>query len=163
MSRDRADAARKSYTRLYGSKSNVEVALNRIRATLDHEKAQQAMTGDASFTECFKGTNLRRTLIIMLVALLQYFFGVSLIANANYFMIMAGMSPTQSLQISQIGLGAQLVAIVIACVTMSVFGRRTIVLWSCMATGVVFIGMGVAGFFQHDPKALMYVPSTGCT
>jgi hypothetical protein len=72
-------------------------------------------------------------------------------------MIMAGMNPTQSPQISQIGLRAQLVAIFIACITMSVFGRKIIVLWSRFATGVVFVTMGSAGFYQHDHRALMYV------
>jgi SP family general alpha glucoside:H+ symporter-like MFS transporter len=93
----------------------------------------------------------------MLVALLQYFLGISLLANANYFMIMAGMSPTQSLQISEIEVGSRMVAVVIACVTMSVFGKRIIVLWSCFGTGVVFIGQGAVEFYQSDSRALMYV------
>ena len=37
---------------------------------------------------------------------------------------------------------------------MTCFGRRIIVLYSCAATGIVFIGQGVAGFFQHDANAL---------
>jgi Na+/melibiose symporter-like transporter len=157
MAREKPTAARKSYLRLHGSKADADLALSKVQAILDHEKEQQASTGSASFAECFKGANRRRSYIIILVALLQYFLGVSLLANANYFLIMAGMSPTQSLQISQIGVGVQMVCICIAGVTMSVFGRRIIVLCSCAATGIVFIGQGAAGFFQHDANALRYV------
>ncbi|KAJ8108536.1 hypothetical protein OPT61_g8106 [Boeremia exigua] len=157
MAREKHIAARKSYLRLHGSKADVDLALSKVQAVLDHEKEQQNSVGSASFAECFKGSNRRRSFIIILVALLQYFLGVSLLANANYFLIMAGMSPTQSLQISQIGVGVQMVCICIAGVTMTYFGRRIIVLCSCAATGVVFIGQGAAGFFQHDPNALRFI------
>lgn len=156
ISRGNNDGARKTYLRLHGSSSNISVdnALNNIQATLDHERAVQAEAGTSSFVECFKGTNLRRTLIIVLVAMLQYFLGVSLLANANYFLIMAGMSPSQSLTISQIGVGVQLPCIIIGAIAMSTFGRRVIVLWSSGVTGMVFVGMGVAGFFQAEAAAL---------
>lgn len=154
MARAQPAAARKSYLRLYGSKADADLALSKIQAVLDHEKEQQASSSSSSFAECFQGTNRRRSMIIILVALLQYFLGVSLLANANYFLIMAGMSPTQSLQISQIGVGVQILCICVAGVTMTYFGRRVIVLCSCAATGVVFIGQGAAGFFQQDSSAL---------
>lgn len=153
LEQGKTTAAHKAYLRLHGSNTDADVALSRIQATLDHEKAQQNGRG-ASFSECFKRTDLRRTLIISLVALLQYFLGVSLVAHSNYFLIMAGMSPTQSLQISQIGVSVQLVATVIASITMTCCGRRTIVLWSELATGIMFVGMGVAGFYQSKAEAL---------
>ncbi|KAF9690981.1 hypothetical protein EKO04_011264 [Ascochyta lentis] len=157
MSREKTSAARKSYLRLHGSNADVDLALSKVQAILDHEKEQQASIGSASFAECFQGANRRRSFIIILVALLQYFLGVSVLTNANYFLIMAGMSPTQSLQISQIGIGVQMVCICIAAVTMTYFGRRVIVLYSCAATGAVFIGQGAAGFFQQDANALRFI------
>ncbi|KAF2631289.1 hypothetical protein BU25DRAFT_488686 [Macroventuria anomochaeta] len=108
MARDKPTAARESYLRLHGSKADADLALSKVQAILNNEKEQQVSVGSASFAEFFKGSNRRRSFII-LVALLQYFLGVSLLANANYFLIMAGMSPIQSLQISQIGVGVQVV------------------------------------------------------
>ena len=157
MAREQPAAARKAYLRLHGSKADVDLALSKIQAVLDHEKEQKASGSSTSFAECFMGSDRRRSFIVILVALLQYFLGVSLLANANYFLIMAGMSPTQSLQISQIGIGVQIGCICIASVTMTYFGRRVIVLCSCAATGVVFIGQGAAGFFQHNTSALRQV------
>ncbi|PSN74207.1 general substrate transporter [Corynespora cassiicola Philippines] len=157
MAREQPAAARKAYLRLHGSKADVDLALSKIQAVLDHEKEQKASGSSTSFAECFMGSDRRRSFIVILVALLQYFLGVSLLANANYFLIMAGMSPTQSLQISQIGIGVQIVCICIASVTMTYFGRRVIVLCSCAATGIVFIGQGAAGFFQNDTSALRFI------
>lgn len=151
------DAARKAYTRLHGSYANAITAVDKTRAIIDHEKTQQVRTGDTTFGECSQATNKRRTFIIVLNATLQYLLGVSILANANYFLIMAGMSPTQSLQISQIGIGVKMVAIVLAVVFMSTFGRRLIVLWSSMATGIAFVAMGAAGFFQHDTRAVRFI------
>lgn len=157
VAQSKEDAARKAYARLHGSTADTVSAIEKIRAIIEHEKTQQVATGDATFAECFKGTNKRRTMIIVLNATLQYMLGVSVLANANYFLIMAGMSPTQSLQISQIGIGVQIVAIVLASIFGSAFGRRTIVLWSSMATGIAFVAMGAAGFFQHDTRAVRFI------
>ncbi|KAH6643101.1 general substrate transporter [Boeremia exigua] len=150
------ELARKAYLRLHGSVSDVDATLSGIKDTLNHEHAADEGK-DASFAECFRRTDRRRTLIIILVALLQYLLGVSLLANSNYFLIMAGMSPTQSLQISQIGVGVQLVATVIASFTMVYLGRRTIVLWSAFATAVMFVAMGAAGFFENDTRAVRFI------
>ncbi|KAF2010390.1 general substrate transporter [Aaosphaeria arxii CBS 175.79] len=157
VSQDKTEAAQKSYSRLHGSTSDVALALTQIRAVLDHEKELDASSGNSSFSECFQGVNRRRTFIIIIVALLQYFLGVSILANANYFLIMAGMSPTQSLQMSQIGVGVSMVTIAIAFVTITKFGRRTIVLWSSIAAATVFVAMGIAGCFPDNKSATRFV------
>ena len=63
--RNKIDLARKSLRRLRkgtpDTEVEIEAALAYIRYTTDLEKAE---TGDASFWECFRGTNLRRTEIV---------------------------------------------------------------------------------------------------
>ena len=65
MRRNKIDLARKSLRRLRkgtpDTEVEIEAALAYIRYTTDLEKAE---TGDASFWECFRGTNLRRTEIV---------------------------------------------------------------------------------------------------
>ncbi|KAH7130188.1 general substrate transporter [Dendryphion nanum] len=157
VAQNKANAAHKSYSRLHGSTSDIALALSNIRAVLDHEKELGTNSESTTFSDCFRGTNRRRTLIIIIVALLQYFLGVSILANANYFLIMAGMSPSQSLQVSQIGVGVSIVTIAMAFVTISVFGRRIIVLWSSIAAAMVFIAMGIAGCFPQNQSATRFV------
>jgi SP family general alpha glucoside:H+ symporter-like MFS transporter len=63
--RDKIDLARRSLMRLRSDSPNkvleVESTLAYIRHTTAIEKAE---TADASFVECFQGTNLRRTEIV---------------------------------------------------------------------------------------------------
>jgi SP family general alpha glucoside:H+ symporter-like MFS transporter len=131
--------------------------LETIQTTIDQESFAELESAGATYIECFRGTNLRRTRIIVLATLLQHFLGTALLSNANYFLIMSGMSPSKSLQISQIGIGLQIFATYISWFTMSWLGRRFLILASTAAVGVFFIAMGVAGFYQSDPKALTYV------
>ncbi|KAH7319367.1 hypothetical protein BKA65DRAFT_529417 [Rhexocercosporidium sp. MPI-PUGE-AT-0058] len=117
-------AAEKAYIRLHGPKTDVAAGLNTIQSTIDHERAMTASAETATYADCFKGPNARRTWIITLITTMQHFLGVSLLSNANYFLIMAGMSPTKSLQVSQIGMGLQIAYTYISWFTMSWLGRR---------------------------------------
>ncbi|KAK0104458.1 hypothetical protein ONS95_004747 [Cadophora gregata] len=157
LTKAKREAAEKAYTRLYGSKSDIAAGLNIIQSTIDHERAAAASAQSATYAECFKGTNSRRTWIIILMTTMQHFLGVSLLANANYFLIMAGMSPTKSLQVSQIGIGLQIACIYTSWFTMNWLGRRFLTLASTAGVGIVFVTMGAAGFYQHDTKALTYI------
>ncbi|KAH6711389.1 general substrate transporter [Leptodontidium sp. MPI-SDFR-AT-0119] len=157
ITKNKRSAAEKAYIRLHGSKADVAAGLNIIQSTIDHERAIAASAETATYADCFKGTNARRTWIIILITTMQHFLGVSLLSNANYFLIMAGMSPTKSLQVSQIGTGLQIACTYISWFTMSSLGRRFLTLASTAGVGIVFVTMGVAGFYQHDTKALTYV------
>lgn len=157
LTKGRREAAEKAYTRLHGAKADIAAGLNIIQSNIDHERAMAATAESATYADCFKGTNTRRTWIIILITTMQHFLGVSLLSNANYFLIMAGMSPTKSLQVSQIGIGLQIACTYISWFTMSWLGRRFLTLASTAGVGIVFVTMGVAGFYQQDTKALTQV------
>ncbi|RBQ66099.1 hypothetical protein FVER14953_21378 [Fusarium verticillioides] len=59
---------------------------------------------------------------------------------------MAGMTPTFSLTLNQIGVGLSMTCTLFSWVTMSKVGRRFAILASFAVAGTIFIGMGVAGF-----------------
>ncbi|KAG7130481.1 General alpha-glucoside permease like protein [Verticillium longisporum] len=82
----------------------------------------------ATFADCSKGTDLRRTRIVAVLNTLQQLIGVSLIANSTYFFIMAGMSPTMSLTINQAGVGASVACTLISWFIIAKIGRRTAIL-----------------------------------
>ncbi|KAH6699315.1 maltose permease MAL61 [Verticillium dahliae] len=89
----------------------------------------------ATFADCSKGTDLRRTRIVAVLNTLQQLTGVSLIANSTYFFIMAGMSPTMSLTINQAGVGAS-----VACTLISWFIGVALVMAACCSN----LGTGTA-------------------
>uniref|UniRef100_A0A0D2XLX2 Major facilitator superfamily (MFS) profile domain-containing protein n=1 Tax=Fusarium oxysporum (strain Fo5176) TaxID=660025 RepID=A0A0D2XLX2_FUSOF len=99
--KNKIDQARKALTTL--GCGNIDERISIIEATIQQE--QRMNTEQPSFSECFKGTNLRRTRIVALLNTLQQFMGITLVSNSTYFFIMAGMTPTFSLTLNQIGVG----------------------------------------------------------
>lgn len=157
VTKQKEEQARKALQRLHGSGVDVTPLIQIIKTTIEHERTESSAVAEASYTECFKGTNLRRTRIVALLNTLQQLIGVSLVANSTYFFIMAGMNPTQSLTINQIGVGLSMVGTLISWFVMARFGRRATILCGFAIAGIIFIAMGVAGFFPNNPKALKYV------
>ncbi|KAI7769623.1 hypothetical protein LZL87_003113 [Fusarium oxysporum] len=100
-SKNKIDQARRALETL--GCGNIDERISIIQATIQQE--QRMNTEQPSFAECFKGTNLRRTRIVALLNTLQQFMGITLVSNSTYFFIMAGMTPTFSLTLNQIGVG----------------------------------------------------------
>ena len=68
-----------------------------MAVTTDHERESSA---SSSYLACFRGTNLRRTIIVMGCYCMQIAAGTTLRAYATYFFIQAGLSTTQSFNMS---------------------------------------------------------------
>ncbi|KAH7481082.1 hypothetical protein FOMA001_g8732 [Fusarium oxysporum f. sp. matthiolae] len=151
--KNKIDQARKALTTL--GCGNIDERISIIEATIQQE--QRMNTEQPSFSECFKGTNLRRTRIVALLNTLQQFMGITLVSNSTYFFIMAGMTPTFSLTLNQIGVGLSMVCTLVSWVIMSKVGRRFAILASFVVAGAIFIGMGVAGFWPQNQTALRFI------
>jgi hypothetical protein len=145
------EQSRKSLSFL-GFSSSADDRISSIQASLEQQGTSESQA--ISFKECFQGVNLRRTRIVALLNTLQQFMGVSLVANSTYFFIMAGMNPTMSLTLNQIGVGLSMACTVGAWFIIGHVGRRVAILGSFAAAGVIFLGMGIAGFFPQNPTAL---------
>ncbi|KAH8199174.1 hypothetical protein TruAng_006643 [Truncatella angustata] len=157
VSKGKIQSAHKAHGRLYSAKSDSTAAINLLVATVEEEKLHNATSESATYRECFQGTNSRRTLIIILANVLPQLVGVALIANATYFLIMAGMSPTRSLEISQIGIGFSMVMTFVSWFTMATLGRRFVILASCAGIAAMYLGMGIAGLFPTNNNALTFI------
>ncbi|KAK1623825.1 maltose permease [Colletotrichum phormii] len=78
------------YGKFNGPRHNVEETLAIMEATLEKEKALSK--GGASYFDCFRGTNLRRTTIVCMVYLTQQFAGAQLVVGyLSYFFTIAGV------------------------------------------------------------------------
>ncbi len=158
VSREKIPAAERSIKLIYGSSGpSPAERIQQIRATIEHEQSFAARAGESAYTECFRGSNGRRTRIVALLNTLQQFIGVSLVSNSTYFFIMAGMNPDMSLTINQIGVGLSMACTLVSWVVITKVGRRTAILASFVAAGVIFVGMGIAGFWPANPTAIRYV------
>ncbi|KAJ9610010.1 hypothetical protein H2200_006340 [Cladophialophora chaetospira] len=141
------DQAFKAQKRLDTARTNTQRNIDNIRFALQKEE-EQAKHGGASYLECFRGTNLRRTLIVIFANSLPQLFGLSLLADASYFIQMVGMSAHNALLFLQLGVGLGLLANIVSMWVVTKVGRRPLGILSLSVSTLLFVGMGIAGCFD---------------
>ena len=61
---------------------------------------EKSLSSGASYFDCFKGTNLRRTEVVCFVWLVQTLCGQNLMGYFAYFCVQAGLPTVQSFNLS---------------------------------------------------------------
>ncbi|CAF3576134.1 unnamed protein product [Fusarium graminearum] len=141
------ERATKSATRLYAPKINPYSQLERIRATIEEEKAN---TASATYWSCLQGTNLRRTLIVGLASILPPLFGMELLSSANLFLRSMGMASTPSLVFMAAGVVAGMFGNAIGFWLLSRTGRRNMIIPSMAIAAILWGAMGITGFWSSE-------------
>ncbi|KAJ3534814.1 hypothetical protein NM208_g7002 [Fusarium decemcellulare] len=134
--------AKKVLERLYSDPKDADGHLERIKLTL--EEAETQNTG--SFADCFRGTNLRRTLIANLVFLSEPMSGLGFVSNYGALMYQfLGIGDQKSFAIQ---IGAQILSMsgaTIAFLVSDFWGRRPMFIAGCIGLCLLLICMGIAG------------------
>ncbi|KAK6369724.1 hypothetical protein LTS17_009174 [Exophiala oligosperma] len=163
--RGKYDLARKSLVRLRSDspakEQEVDATLAYIRHTTELEKAD---TEKASFFECFKGTNLRRTEINCVTWMSQIWDGNPLTSYAVVFLEAAGFNEIQTFDIN-ISISACFVIGVLICYGIfPFFGRKTIYLSGLSAMFCILVTIGGLGFnHTHSSKLAIGILLVICT
>ena len=147
LRRGNIDAARRSLGRLYGT-STVDSRITALQAILDQEREFEATTRAASYIECFKGSNWRRTRIVLYVNIMQQFLGVSFVANGTYFLIIAGMTPSNSVMVLEIVSGLSMAANILSWFLANTTGRRNSHLLGSIGVGIIWTSVGISACFK---------------
>jgi SP family general alpha glucoside:H+ symporter-like MFS transporter len=71
---------------------------------MDIVSHEQYIGSESSFMDCFRGINWRRTRIVLYANGLSQMIGATFTNNAPYFMIVAGMSPTNTAMMVEMGI-----------------------------------------------------------
>lgn len=103
-------------------------------------------TSGATYLDCFKGVNLRRTEIVTFVWAIQTFCGASsMIGFSTYFFTQAGLDTSHafSMSLGLYALGA--VGTLLSWFLMSWFGRRTLYFWGQILMSLVLLIIGFLG------------------
>ncbi|RAK97553.1 MFS alpha-glucoside transporter [Aspergillus ibericus CBS 121593] len=140
--------ARKSLQRLTTSTVDVDAHLAHIRETL---RLEESSKDTISILDCFRGTNLRRTIISCQVYNIQALCGNILFINyAVYFFEIAGLNTSNAFSMN-VGLTCMgLVGTLASYVLISYAGRRTIYLWGSIVMTLLLFLIGVlAAVPQH--------------
>lgn len=157
LSKSRVEAAEASYRRLHGPHVDSHAAISRLWATVEHEQDIAKNAKSVGFLDCFKGIDVRRTRIILILNAIPQFCGIAVIANGTYYMELCGMNATESFQLAEIGIGLLMVSTVISWFAISTIGRRLIIIMSPIMVGLLYMGMGVAGTFPVTDRTAWYV------
>jgi len=111
---------------------------------------ERELEATASYLDCFKGSNLIRTEISVMVYLIQVIGGNPLIGYANFFFEQAGLNPAESFDM---GVGNTALGFVGSCLSwplMSWFGRRTLYIGGMVVTTTLILVIGFLDFGKSN-------------
>ncbi|KAH7014420.1 general substrate transporter [Microdochium trichocladiopsis] len=121
----RDDASGQSTHKAVAFNLDKQVAL--MLATTEHERAVLAQT---SYAACFKGANLRRTLIVIGIYCVQVLSGNNLRSNSTYFLQQAGLPTSMSFNMTIVNNALALTGGLCTWILIPIWGRRPIYLYS---------------------------------
>ncbi|CAO2654658.1 Nn.00g113910.m01.CDS01 [Neocucurbitaria sp. VM-36] len=145
--RKNMDAAKASLKRLYAPKNDPEIAFEKLRLSIEHEEAVGSV---ASYADCFRGTNRRRTLVIMFANFLPPMFGLPLLSSISYFLQQTGMNSSKSIIFLIIGIVCGLLANIGSSWTLSHIKRRRLTIVTLGGASLLWGAMGISGIKQND-------------
>lgn len=144
--RGRFTEAKRDLLRLASTSPNkereVDAALAYIRYTTDMEKAE---TANASFLDCFRGTNLRRTEINCVVWAAQILCGNAILGYSVVFLEAAGFSDIQAFDLNISLSACYIIGGIICWLLFPHFGRSTIYMGGLTVMFVILIVIGGLG------------------
>lgn len=140
--RDRIDDARHNMRRLVRSGTDIEHMVTLMQVTIDQER--KSGTGQF-YTDCFKGVNLRRTMIACCCWGIQILSGTGLRTYSTYFYQQAGLPSTQAFNMSLIQYALGMVGVVISWFMLPHFGRRTLYMWGLVGLLICLLIIGGMG------------------
>jgi MFS transporter, SP family, general alpha glucoside:H+ symporter len=120
---------------------------------------EEKITAGASYWDCFKGTDLRRTEIICMVWAIQNLSGNSFSGYSTYFLEQAGLNPDKAFDFALGQYGINMGGVFGAWFLMTLgIGRRSLYLYGLCGLFSMLLIMGFLGLAPHHSGAL----ATGC-
>ncbi|KAH7155180.1 general substrate transporter [Dactylonectria estremocensis] len=142
-SKGRHEKALNSLNRLSSRGEEGAKRLAAIQQTLEEIKKE---TEGASYFECFRKSNLRRTLISIAPLCIQSLSGITFIASyGTYYMQLAGYSTAESFKLQIVQQVISLIGNVMSWYLVDRVGRRALTFWGLVIlTFILFITGGLA-------------------
>ncbi|KAF3387206.1 High-affinity glucose transporter [Penicillium rolfsii] len=154
--RGRFDEAEVAIKDLYGPNYNAVEEVQLLRLQVEEQRELHKAT---SIMDCFKGSNLPRTIVAIGVQILQQAQGVSFINNFIVtFMKQLGFADPLKYNVIVIACG--LVANIISFYTFDKIGRRTNMFWGAFIMGAMMLGVG--GTTANGYSVLSPMTQNGC-
>lgn len=154
LQKEKLQKARDCFRRLHG----VDVAATHEDLFEDMQRAVNeerwaAQDRKATYIECFRGSNLKRSTIVVFANTIPELFGLTLIGHASYFLQILGLSHSASFLILVLGVVLGLIANIGSWWTLLRFGRRLLMLITLGIVSIFWLSIGIAGCFTSTNVA----------
>jgi SP family general alpha glucoside:H+ symporter-like MFS transporter len=153
----RLDEAKQSLTRLTTRNSETDFRPDETVSMMVHtNEMEKELLAGTSYTDLFRGVNLRRTEIVCVTWMIQTLCGSTFMGYSTYFYQQAGLADENSFNMSlgQYALGA--VGTVLSWFFMKKFGRRTLYLSGQIFMVVVLVTIGCTSFAGKENVAAQW-------
>ncbi|KAJ3544731.1 hypothetical protein NM208_g2900 [Fusarium decemcellulare] len=141
----RESDAEKSMKRLSSGLSDTEIK-QKVAMMIHTTELEKSLCADATYLECFKGINLRRTEIASMTLCSQTLPGQAMCYSASYFFTQAGLDASDAYKLNFGSLALAFFATILSWGLMSRFGRRTLILTGLSLLCAVLLSIGAAAF-----------------
>lgn len=122
--RGKEEAATASLRKLLGNQpSKINVFLENIKSAVELERQTSTLQRSVRYSDCFKGSNFRRTRISCGMFCIQQAAGVAFYAQALYFLGIIGLPNSLNFKLALAGFGAALLGNMMSWVLMSYIGK----------------------------------------
>ncbi|WVR07711.1 hypothetical protein IAU60_004753 [Kwoniella sp. DSM 27419] len=153
--RGKLDLARKSLRALRKKSETTDQDIEAIVAYIDHTtRMERAETAGASYLECFKGTNLRRTEINCVIWAAQILCGNAILGYSVVFLRAAGFSEVQAFNVNISLSACYIVGGIICWFLLARVGRATIYMGGLAGMLVCLFIIGGLGFAKGSQYQL---------
>lgn len=155
-------AARKAMNQLYppNTSYDVEEVFTEMKRTI-HIEASEASVNKESYLACLKGTNRRRTIIVVFAEFIPLLFGLQLLGSSSYFLQQNGMKAKMTLVLQVSGVACGVIACCTTFYTLSEFGRRALMIVSMAGITMLWGAIGFCGIRQETAGAMWQVSLGG--
>jgi len=120
-----------------------------LKQSVEHE-AKRAAGNTATYLDCLKGVDFRRTGLAILGSVLPQLFGLPVLGDGPYFLQKAGMEDSTSFIFLLTGILCGITGTIISMWLLSFIGRRTLVLYTLLPLTCLWGVMGIGGTIQAD-------------
>ncbi|CAI6340700.1 unnamed protein product [Periconia digitata] len=158
LNKKNPQGALQSLKRLMGSEKEAHAALIKLQRAIEEESKTSAK---ARYIETVKGTNLRRTLIIMFAGAVETLWGLPLLSTVSLFLKVLGMPETTALIFFVVGVIVGLLANIGSAWTLSHIGRRKLMYCSFLIAAGLWTVMGFSGI--KEGKVTPWISGGICT
>ncbi|CZR40695.1 uncharacterized protein FPRO_10283 [Fusarium proliferatum ET1] len=149
------DKARQALQRLSPSGEDIDARLDQVQQTVYRER--ELANGDVSILDCFRGTNMRRTRIILICMYMPKVVGAVLSSNAPYFLNQTGLDSHMVVTLTQIGISMGVVSAIVNLFLMMRLRHRLLMFFGVGISIIMYLIMGIASLLPKTTGSLTVI------